>query len=276
MTVRRFALRAIAMSMVVAVTVSGASVALAATATLNVSAAGIALGAYSYDASATAVDEAAVTSFVNGISPSFKIDAVDARRKINAKRRRIDFTAPANGRALDIGASTAAMTDELRRRSAEPTSPARDVVLPYTTPSPRVTHFDKSIMVVLKQRRIYLYDNTKVIKQYRCAIGMPRYPTPTGTFAIKRKVKNPSWTNPGGAWGRGMPSYIKPGPRNPLGTRALYVYRNGSDTGVRFHGTSNVGSIGRAASHGCLRMKRADVEKFYNQVPVGTTVYIIK
>jgi lipoprotein-anchoring transpeptidase ErfK/SrfK len=105
---------------------------------------------------------------------------------------------------------------------------------------------------------------------------MPRYPTPTGTFVIARKVKNPSWTNPGGAWGRGMPRYIKPGPRNPLGTRALYLYRSGHDTGIRFHGTSNTGSIGHAASHGCMRMKRKDVEKFFTQVPVGTTVFVVK
>ncbi len=114
------------------------------------------------------------------------------------------------------------------------------------------------------------------MKTYRCAIGMPGYPTPRGTFVIKRKVKMPSWTNPGGAWGRGMPSYIGPGPSNPLGTRALYLYRGNSDTGIRFHGTTKTSSIGQAASHGCMRMKRKDVERFYKQVPVGTTVYIVK
>jgi lipoprotein-anchoring transpeptidase ErfK/SrfK len=217
-----------------------------------------------------------VANYVNGLAASFKIAPVNATRKINAKRRRVDFTAPRNGRTLDTAGSVKAITDELNLRIANSSYSPKTVALPYTTPAPYVTHFDKTIMVVLKQRKIYLYNNTRVMKTYRCAIGMPRYPTPTGTFTIARKVKGPSWTNPGGAWGRGMPRYIKPGPGNPLGTRALYLYRGGHDTGVRFHGTSNTGSIGHAASHGCMRMKRKDVEKFYTQVPVGTTVFIVK
>jgi lipoprotein-anchoring transpeptidase ErfK/SrfK len=260
-----------------ACTVSGASVALALPATVSVKAAGVSLGAYSYDASDTAAAQAGVAGFVNSVAPGFKIGAVNATRRINAKRRRVEFTAPANGRALDTNGSVNTIAAEINRRvTADDYSSAAPVALPYSATSPSVTHFDKTIMVVLKQRRIYLYDNTKVVKQYRCAIGMPRYPTPTGTFVIRRKVKNPSWTNPGGAWGKGMPAYIKPGPSNPLGTRALYLYNGYSDTGVRFHGTTNVGSIGHAASHGCMRMKRKDVEKFYNQVPLYTTVYIVK
>jgi lipoprotein-anchoring transpeptidase ErfK/SrfK len=276
MKVRRFALRTAMLGMVLACTVSGASVALALPATLNVSAAGIPLGAYSYDASDTAAAQAGVAGFVNSVAPGFKVNAVNATRRINAKRRRVEFTAPADGRALDIGGSQTAISNEISRRAADLASPGLDVALPYSATAPSVTHFDKTIMVVLKQRKIYLYDNTKMIKTYRCAIGMPRYPTPTGTFVIRRKVKNPSWTNPGGAWGKGMPSYIRPGPSNPLGTRALYLYRGYSDTGVRFHGTTNRGSIGHAASHGCMRMRREDVEKFYKQVPLYTTVYIVK
>jgi lipoprotein-anchoring transpeptidase ErfK/SrfK len=252
------------LGMVLAATVSGASVATAQT-PLDVSANG---RTFTYTGGS-------VADFLNHtVAPGVYVAPVNATRKINAKRRRIDFTPPSNGVKLNVDASLVnsvqAAVDE------SPTVGARPVVLPVTTPTPSVSHFDKTIMVVLKQRRIYLYDNTKVVKQYRCAIGMPRYPTPTGTFVIRRKVKNPSWTNPGGAWGKGMPSYIKPGPSNPLGTRALYLYRGYSDTGVRFHGTTNRGSIGHAASHGCMRMKREDVEKFYKQVPLYTTVYIVK
>ena len=79
-----------------------------------------------------------------------------------------------------------------------------------------------------------------------------------------------------------MPAYIGSGPNNPLGTRAMYVYKGAkggnSDTGVRFHGvpSSENSSIGHAASHGCLRMHRKDVENFFPRVTVGTIVYIIK
>jgi L,D-transpeptidase ErfK/SrfK len=67
-----------------------------------------------------------------------------------------------------------------------------------------------------------------------------------------------------------MPSYIGPGPRNPLGTRALYL----NASGIRIHGTNNSNSIGTAASHGCMRLRRADIEDLYPLVPIGTPVFI--
>ena len=69
-----------------------------------------------------------------------------------------------------------------------------------------------------------------------------------------------------------MPETIGPGPGNPLGTRALYL----SAPGIRFHGipSGENWSIGQAASHGCMRMHRWDVEDFYPRVPVDTPVYI--
>ena len=274
MKVRRFFLHSVALGMAVTFILPGASVALAeGTLPLEVTAAGKSFSV----ADAATLDAAGIEAFVNGtVAPLVDVDPIDATRKVNASRRRIEFTAPVNGWELDRTASITAIAEELARRDSQTEKTAQTVSLPGGAHAPSVTGFDKSLLVVLKERRIYLYDNAAVVKKYSCAIGMTRYPTPTGTFTIKRKVKNPSWNNPGGAWGKGLPKYIKPGPSNPLGTRALYLYRNGGDSGVRFHGTSNTGSIGHAASHGCLRMRRADVEKFYSLVPVGTTVYIIK
>jgi lipoprotein-anchoring transpeptidase ErfK/SrfK len=68
-----------------------------------------------------------------------------------------------------------------------------------------------------------------------------------------------------------MPRSIAPGPTNPLGTRAL----NLTAPSIRFHGTTNIGSIGTAASHGCMRMRRPDIEDLYERVEVGTKVFII-
>jgi L,D-transpeptidase ErfK/SrfK len=68
-----------------------------------------------------------------------------------------------------------------------------------------------------------------------------------------------------------MPAYIPPGPNNPLGTRALYL----NTSGIRIHGTSKRSSIGTAASHGCMRMLREDVEALYPLVPVGTKIHIV-
>jgi len=273
MKVRRLVLRTAAMSMALAFALSGASAVFADSVALplTVNAAGKMFSV----PDAKAIN---VADYVNNtIAPAVDQEAVNATRKVNAKKRRFDFTEPVNGVTLDRANSILAFQMMIEAHQSDVDTPtAQSLILPASIVAPKVTGFGKVIMVVLKERRIYLYDGKSVYKKYRCAIGMARYPTPTGTFVIKRKVKMPSWTNPGGAWGKGMPSYIAPGPRNPLGTRALYLYRNGSDTGIRFHGTSNRGSIGHAASHGCMRMRREDVEKFYKQVPIGTNVYVVK
>jgi lipoprotein-anchoring transpeptidase ErfK/SrfK len=270
MKVRRFALHTVTVGLALSFAMSGASIALAETQP-QVKANGV---VYTYPGATVGTGTAAVTAWVSGpLAQAVNRAPATATRSPNSKKRRIDFTAPRNGVTLDVAGSISKLEAAIAETS---TLSARPVNLDCSITAPAVTGFGKTILVVLKQRKIYLYSGTGVWKKYSCAIGMPKYPTPTGTFIIKRKVKGPSWTNPGGAWGKGMPAYIAPGPGNPLGTRALYLYRNGRDTGVRFHGTTNTSSIGHAASHGCMRMKRKDVEKFYNQVPLGTTVYIVK
>ena len=221
-----------------------------------------------------------VDAFVNGtVAPG--VERRSGQREPQAERPQASASTsrPRSMASCSIAPALSAITAERssrRTRTTRRRRPRRTVILPASAVAPKITKLNKVILVSLKERRIYLYDNRSVVAKYRCAIGMARYPTPTGTFEIRRKVKMPSWTNPGGAWGTGLPKYIKPGPSNPLGTRALYLYRNGRDTGIRFHGTTNRGSIGRAASHGCMRMRREDVEKFYNQVPMYTQVYIVK
>jgi L,D-transpeptidase ErfK/SrfK len=68
-----------------------------------------------------------------------------------------------------------------------------------------------------------------------------------------------------------MPRYIPPGPRNPLGSRALRLDRGS----LVIHGTPQPWTIGRRSSHGCIRMKRADVEQLFELVPQGTPVFIV-
>lgn len=102
-----------------------------------------------------------------------------------------------------------------------------------------------------------------------------------GRALIGRKVEWPSWRptddmierNPGAyaKYADGMPG----GPQNPLGARALYLYDDrGNDTAIRIHGTTDPGSIGRAVSNGCLRMRNEAVMSLFDQVPIGTPVYV--
>ena len=102
-----------------------------------------------------------------------------------------------------------------------------------------------------------------------------------GTATIRRKAKWPTWTPPAAMvardefaakWAGGMPG----GPTNPLGARALYLYKGNRDTLYRIHGTTVPSSIGKAVSSGCIRMLNADVADLYDRVPVGTEVVVIQ
>jgi lipoprotein-anchoring transpeptidase ErfK/SrfK len=65
------------------------------------------------------------------------------------------------------------------------------------------------------------------------------------------------------------------GPNNPLGSRALYLYRDGRDTLYRIHGTTEPSSIGRSVSNGCIRMINEHVEDLFERVPVGAQVVVL-
>jgi lipoprotein-anchoring transpeptidase ErfK/SrfK len=219
-----------------------------------------------------------VTAWVNKIGGKADRKMTKHSLKLNKKKRRLDFKHALIGYKLDRVKAQEQIIAALRIKLD--TGVSKSVALTTAITRPKKVKTYKTILVSLKQRKIYLYATTektsKVEKTYRCAIGMRAFPTPQGTFYIGKKVKNPSWHNGGASWAKNMPDYIGPGPSNPLGTRALYVYKkHHGDTGVRFHGTKNDASIGHAASHGCMRMHRKDVENFFPRVPVGTTVYII-
>lgn len=127
------------------------------------------------------------------------------------------------------------------------------------------------LVVSCSQCKIFYYREGKLVKVYPCAVGKAKYPTPKGRWRVINKRKNPSWSNPGTAWAKDMPPYIPPGPGNPLGPRAIDL----SASGIRIHGTPNIGSIGRPASHGCIRMYPKDVIELFELVPVGAPVDVV-
>ncbi len=129
-----------------------------------------------------------------------------------------------------------------------------------------------SIRVDLSERKLYVYGgNGEVVKTYRVAVGMAKYPTPTGNFRIITKEVNPTWNPPDSAWAAGM-GPVPPGPGNPLGTRWMGL----NSPGIGIHGTPAGSSIGTAASHGCIRMLIPQAEDLFARVFVGTPVEIVK
>ena len=119
------------------------------------------------------------------------------------------------------------------------------------------------ILVSLEDRKLALVEDGKVVKVYPVAVGKPSTPSPVGTFTIKRRVMNPTYSHNG--------LTVAPGPNNPVGTRWMGL----SIPGYGIHGTNVPSSIGKAASHGCIRMAKADLEELYPMVQVGDTVELI-
>jgi lipoprotein-anchoring transpeptidase ErfK/SrfK len=132
--------------------------------------------------------------------------------------------------------------------------------------------FHKLIIIDTSQHLLTLYDRDKPLAQYRIACGQPAWPTPVGQWQIVSKQMNPTWINPHSSWSAHMPERIGPGYNNPLGLRAMAL----NAAGVLIHGTSNDGSIGTSASHGCIRMHMPEVIQLFDMVEVGTPVYIIR
>ncbi len=192
---------------------------------------------------------------------------VDATRKVVGNRLYIKASVPG------VQTNRQSAASEIRRTLLKSQSSPKTVYLPVTALKPKVseTSFGRTIVVDQSQRTLYLYRSAAIEKKYRIAVGMPGFPTPLGQFKIVQKRYRPTWSNPGSGWAKSMPAYIPPGPGNPLGTRAL----NLDASGIRIHGTNKINSIGTAASHGCMRMLRHDVEELYDLVSVGTPVYIV-
>jgi lipoprotein-anchoring transpeptidase ErfK/SrfK len=136
--------------------------------------------------------------------------------------------------------------------------------------------------IVIDTASKYLYLVLKGGKAMRYGIGVGRQGFSwAGTATIRRKAKWPTWTPPAAMvardefaakWAGGMPG----GPANPLGARALYLYKGNRDTLYRIHGTTVPSSIGKAVSSGCIRMLNADVADLYERVPVGTEVVVLQ
>jgi len=127
------------------------------------------------------------------------------------------------------------------------------------------TGTNSTYILVYRNRKIMeVYANDTLVKRYKIAVGKKQTPTPTGEYKVVVKVANPGW------YPKGKPP-VEAGKNNPLGTRWM-----GLDIkGFGIHGTNTPASIGKSASHGCIRMHIKDVEELFQQVSVGTSVKIL-
>ena len=143
------------------------------------------------------------------------------------------------------------------------TTPAAAQQLTEAAVEPPASVPQREIIVSLEDRKLALVENGEVIRVYTVAVGKPSTPSPEGTFTIDRRVKNPTYSHDG--------KTVLPGPDNPVGNRWMGL----SKRGYGIHGTNEPKSIGKAASHGCIRMARPDLDELYTMVAVGDTVRLI-
>jgi len=119
--------------------------------------------------------------------------------------------------------------------------------------------------------QLKLWEGLKLSKTYTIAVGAAGFETPTGEYSIANKAVDPTWSVPDSDWAGDLAGKLVPGGAadNPLKARWLGIY-----DGAGIHGTDDTASLGSAASHGCVRMAVSDVIELYDQVPVGTPIYI--
>jgi lipoprotein-anchoring transpeptidase ErfK/SrfK len=176
-----------------------------------------------------------------------------------------------DGREADDGALARAVEGDL----TEPTSDHR-VKVPVQVTKAKVTttelaqKYPRVIAINRGGFQLTLYERLKVARTYTIAVGRQGLETPAGQYSIQDKQVNPSWHVPNSAWAGSLAGQvIPPGPQDPIKARWM-----GIAGGAGIHGTDDVGSLGSAASHGCIRMAIPDVEALFDRVEVGDPVFI--
>ncbi len=209
-----------------------------------------------------------VDHFVNHITNKLSRDPVDA--SVDPSVGSLEPVASVTGLKVDEDALRrdveAALQDPAHRKVEVRT----EKVKPEITTAELAEKYPTYIVVDRSSFQLSLYRNLELEKTYTVAIGAEGYATPTGLYDIQDKQVDPVWNVPDSDWAGSLAGQqIPAGPENPLKARWMGFYN-----GAGIHGTDDVGSLGSAASHGCVRMAVADVIDLFDQVDVGTPVYI--
>jgi lipoprotein-anchoring transpeptidase ErfK/SrfK len=214
--------------------------------------------------------DAAVIRLIDRVRRAIERPAKDAQVKISGAG--VQTVPGAEGLAIrartlhrQIGAAltstTASRTFVARTHHTDPKVTTDDLKRKYGT----------VIVVNRGQYRLRLFKNLKETQTFGIAVGQVGLETPAGQYTIANKAINPAWHVPNSPWAGDLAGKVIAGddPSNPIKARWLGIY-----DGVGIHGTADDASIGHNASHGCIRMHIPDVEKLYDEVPVGSAVYI--
>lgn len=218
-----------------------------------------------------AVDRQAVRSFVGSIHAAVARKPVDASLDVTVTSVSIKDSTPGRrlaGREDLVQRLSAAFADPRRKRRLN----ARVAeVRPKRTTGDVWDATPTVVTVARDAKTVRVFKRGKLDKRYRVAVGQPKYPTPTGQFTVQTMQKDPVWNVPDSEWAGKLAGQTIPSgdPRNPIIARWI-----GFDGAVGFHGTKSLGSLGRSASHGCIRMAPRDIIEMFEQVEIGTPVVV--
>lgn len=216
-----------------------------------------------------AYSETAVDRFVEGLAASIDRPAQDA--SVSPSPSALTVVEAKKGVALRDGRLRKEIVGAVEGSGERTITAEVETVKPEVTKKTLASNYPFYITVDRANFKLRLFRNLKLEKEYTVAVGQAGYDTPTGTYHIQNKAVDPVWNVPEREWAGELAGTTVPGgaPENPLKERWMGIY-----DGAGIHGTDAVGSLGSAASHGCIRMAIPDVIELYDKVPVGAPVYI--
>src|SRR4051812_25336602 len=218
---------------------------------------------------AVSYSKRAVRQFARRVARRVDKPAVDAT--IGFSGGAIEKVDSQTGRKLDVEGLVADVSGELVEPTADhKVRPPVEKVKAKVTTAELAQKYPKVIIVNRGGFQLTLYDHLRVAKTYPIAVGRQGLETPAGQYSIQDKQVNPSWHVPNSAWAGSLAGkVIPPGPADPIKARWM-----GIAGGAGIHGTVETGSLGTAASHGCIRMAIPDVIDLFDRVEVGDPVFI--
>jgi lipoprotein-anchoring transpeptidase ErfK/SrfK len=214
--------------------------------------------------------DAAVIRLIDRVRRSVERPAKNASVKLSAAG--VATVPGSDGLAIEASKLHRQINAAITSPTAERTFVARTHhTEPKVTTEELRRKYDTVIVVNRSQFRLKLFKGLKLRETFPIAVGQVGLETPPGQYSIANKAINPAWHVPNSDWAGKLAGKVIPGndPSNPIKARWLGVY-----DGVGIHGTADDASIGSNASHGCIRMHIPDVEKLYDEVPVGSAIYI--
>jgi hypothetical protein len=210
----------------------------------------------------------AINEFVRGIADD--LDRAPRDASVAPSADALEVVASHPGRKLrDVR-----LTDELREAvtAGGPRTVRARVhrTVPEVTTEEVAARYPSYLTLDRANFTLRLFKGLELTRTYTVAVGQEGLETPEGTYEIQAMEEEPTWYVPESDWAGDLAGQvIPPGPDNPIKARWMAIFE-----GAGIHGTEDVGSLGSAASHGCVRMSIPDVEELYDQVQVGTPIFI--